>query len=194
MKPSAYNFVFPYQFNRDYSVVYNAFRDTAGIVTAREAEYIQSCDGHLGIHYTKIEDFKNKGFIIDETISEPENSKIEYLKSKFERKASQTGASECAAEPEDGQLWARLVNAYVVKQLLNCLKVEGFSSKGDDSINMDDLIMGRYGEKYDQFLHNAPSTYCLGDLSALAEKNHISLNTEDGELLLQLIQPTGLAI
>lgn len=194
MKPSAYNFVFPYQFNRDYSVVYNAFRDTAGVVTAREAEYIQSCDGHLGIHYTKIEDFKNKGFIIDETINEPEHSKVECLKSKFDLKALQADSFECVAEPEDGQLWARLINAYVVKQLLNCLKVAGFSSKGNDSINMEDLIMGRYGEKYNQFLRNAQSTYCLGDLSALAEKNHIALSAEDEELLLQLIQPTGLAI
>lgn len=194
MKPSAYNFVFPYQLNRDYSVVYNAFRDTAGIVTPREAEYIQSCDGHLGIHYTKIEEFKNKGFIIDETVVEPENSKLEYLKSKFDPKDFQADPSQWDAEPENGQLWARIINVYAVKQLLNRLKISGFSSEGIGGINLEDLLMDRYGEKYDQFLRNAQSTYCTGDLSALAEKNHIALSAEDEELLLQLIQPTGLAI
>ncbi|HVI39527.1 MAG TPA: radical SAM protein, partial [Anaerovoracaceae bacterium] len=86
MKPSRYNFVFPYQFNRDYSVVYNAFRDTVGIVTVREAEFVKSCDRSLGIHDTKIDDFKNKGFIVDANINELSILKVEYLKSKFDTK------------------------------------------------------------------------------------------------------------
>ncbi len=86
MKPSRYNFVFPYQFNRDYSVVYNAFMDSAAIVTAREAEFIRTCDRSLGIHYTKIDDFKNKGFIIDANQNELSILKVEYLKSKFDTK------------------------------------------------------------------------------------------------------------
>ncbi len=86
MKPSRYNFVFPYQFNRDYSVVYNAFRDTVGIVTAREAEFVRTCDRSLGIHYTKIDDFMKKGFIIDANTNELSVLKVEYLKSKFDSK------------------------------------------------------------------------------------------------------------
>lgn len=84
MKPSRYNFVFPYQFNKDYSVVYNSFNDTVGIVTVREAEYIRTCDISLGIHNTKIEDFKKKGFVIDENTSELSRLKVEYLKQKFD--------------------------------------------------------------------------------------------------------------
>ncbi len=84
MKPSRYNFVYPYQFNKDYSVVYNAFHNTVGIVTAREAEYIKSCERSLGIHYTKINDFSKKGFVVDENIDELSTLKVEYLKSKFD--------------------------------------------------------------------------------------------------------------
>ncbi len=84
MKPSRYNFVFPYQFNRDYSVVYNAFRDSVGIVTEREAEFIRTCDRSLGIHYTKVDDFINKGFIIDENTNELSVLKVEFLKKKFD--------------------------------------------------------------------------------------------------------------
>ncbi len=502
MKPSRYNFVFPYQFNRDYSVVYNAFMDTVGIVTAREAEFIRSCDRSLGIHYTKIDDFKNKGFIIDANTNELSILKVEYLKSKFDTKllsvvivptyhcnldcaycyeklsysavdhtimnekvqdsicrwisknlygveklevfwhggeplvaldvvkrlggmlkkltaerkieysskmstngylftesvakdlkelgitqykmsmdgcrenhdyrkrhkdgsatydtilgnieksidhideidlrinidkedlpdaydlmkileqkglhgkviphlgkpreftdrvndksftkeefgceavhysllqgigpkefsrkdcfclvnqlnsiivdshgtlfkcVSDTGdgqscgklkedgtleynknfyahginnplesaqceqcpylpicIGECAYDRKEGnpctfgsltdQCWAQFINAYVVKRLLNRLKTTGFSSAGDNSINMDDLIMGKYGDKVTQFINNAASTYYLDDLAALAEKYHITLNEEDEELLLQLIQPTELAL
>ncbi|MEL7656679.1 MAG: radical SAM protein [Bacillota bacterium] len=86
MKPSRYNFIFPYQFNKDYSAVYNSLMDTVGIVTIREAEFIRSCDISLGIHYTKIEDFKKKGFIIDENTSELSKIKVEYLKRKFDTK------------------------------------------------------------------------------------------------------------
>lgn len=86
MKPSRYNFVYPYQFNKDYSVVYNALNDTAGIVTSREAEFIRSCDRSLGIHDTKVKAFQKKGFVIDENISELSALKIEYLKSKFDTK------------------------------------------------------------------------------------------------------------
>ena len=86
MKPSRYNFVYPYQFNRDYSVVYNTLKDSVGIVTAREAEFIRTCDRSLGIHYTKIDVFKEKGFIIDENTSELSALKVEYLRSKFDEK------------------------------------------------------------------------------------------------------------
>jgi len=54
--------------------------------------------------------------------------------------------------------------------------------------------MGKYGDKVTQFIHNSASTDYLDDLTALAEKYHISLNEEDEELLLQLIQPTELAL
>jgi uncharacterized protein len=91
------------------------------------------------------------------------------------------------------ECWARFINAYVVKRLLNRLKTKGFSSGSDGSINADDLIMGKYGDRYNKFIHNAQSTYELGDLKALAEKNGAVLNDEDAELLLQLIQPTELA-
>ena len=84
MKPSRYNFVYPYQFNRDYSVVYNSFMDTVGIVTMREAEFIRSCDRGLGIHYTKITDFEKKGFIVDDNVSERSKLKAEYLRAKFD--------------------------------------------------------------------------------------------------------------
>lgn len=86
MKPSKYNFVFPYQFNKDYFVVYNSQMDTVGIITVREAEFIKSCDRSLGIHSAKIEDFKKKGFIIDENTSELSKLKVEYLKAKFDAK------------------------------------------------------------------------------------------------------------
>lgn len=86
MKPSRYNLIFPYQFNRDYSVVYNTFRDSVGIVTAREAEFIKTCDRSLGIHYTKADDFLNKGFIIDANTNELSVLKVEYLKAKFDTK------------------------------------------------------------------------------------------------------------
>ncbi len=86
MKPSIYNFVYPYQFNRDYSVVYNTLKDSVGIVTAREAEFIRTCDRSLGIHYTKIDVFTEKGFVIDENTSELSALKVEYLKSKFDEK------------------------------------------------------------------------------------------------------------
>lgn len=86
MKPSRYNFVYPYQFNKDYSVVYNALNDTAGIVTSREAEFIKSCDRSLGIHNTKVEAFQKKGFIIDANMSELSALKVAYLKSKFDTK------------------------------------------------------------------------------------------------------------
>lgn len=86
MKPSRYNFVFPYQFNRDYSVAYNSFRNTAAILTAREAEFILTCDRSLGIHHTKTDDFQNKGFIIDSNIDELSVLKVEYLKTKFDTK------------------------------------------------------------------------------------------------------------
>lgn len=502
MKPSRYNFVFPYQFNRDYSVVYNAFRDTVGIVTAREAEFIRSCDRSLGIHYTKIDDFVDKGFIVDANTNELAVLKVEYLKAKFdtkrlsvvivptyhcnldcaycyeklsygavdntimneqvqdsiyrwiernlygvetlevfwhggeplvaldvvrrlggrlkklaedrkiefvsrmstngylfteavakelkelgitrykmsldgsrehhdERKRNKDGSAtydtilgnivtgieyideidlrinvdkeelqdaydlmnilkekdlvgkivprlgkprefadavndktftkeeysceavlfslhqgvgprelsqkdcfclvnqlnsviidghgtlfkcvsdtgdgqSCGRLKEDGKLeynknyyshgvynpleiepcekcpylplcigectydrkegnpclfgsltdecWARFINAYVVKRLMSRLKTTGFSSGGDNGINMEDLIMGKYGDRLNQFIHNAQSTYLLGHLSALAEKYNISLNEEEKELLLQLIQPTELAL
>lgn len=502
MKPSRYNFVFPYQFNRDYSVVYNAFRDTVGIVTAREAEFIKTCDRSLGIHYTKIDDFVDKGFVVDANTNELAVLKVDYLKAKFdsrrlsvvivptyhcnlecalcyeklsysavdntimsepvqnsickwmesnlygvetlevfwhggeplaalevvrqlggrlkklaeERKitfvskmstngylfsesiakelrdlgitgykmsldgirehhdsrkrhkdgsatfdtileniekgidyvdeidlrinvdkedlqdayalmnilkdkglsgkvvprlgkprefaetvndktftkeeysceavlfslhqdvgpkglsqkdcfclvnqlnsviidghgilfkcVSDTGdgqscgrlkedgtleynknyyahgiynpleiepcekcpylplcAGECTYDRKEGnhcifaslteQCWSQYINAYVVKRLLNRLKTTGFTSNGENNINMDDLIMGKYGDRMNQFIYNAQSTYLLGHLSALAEKNHISLNEEDAELLLQLIQPTELAL
>jgi len=84
VKPSRYNFIFPYQFNRDYSVVYNTFRDSVGIVTQREAEFIKTCDRSLGIHYTKIDDFISKGFIIDANTNELSVLKVEYLKEKFD--------------------------------------------------------------------------------------------------------------
>lgn len=86
MKPSRYNFVYPYQFNRDYSVVYNSLMDTVGIVTMREAEFIRSCDRGLGIHYTKITDFEKKGFIVDDNVSELSKLKAEYLRAKFDSK------------------------------------------------------------------------------------------------------------
>ena len=86
MKPSRYNFVYPYRFNKDYSVVYNTLNDTAGIVTSREAEFIRSCDRSLGIHDKKIEAFQQKGFIVDENISELSTLKVQYLKSKFDTK------------------------------------------------------------------------------------------------------------
>ena len=502
MKPSRYNFVFPYQFNRDYSVVYNAFRDSVGIVTAREAEFIKTCDRSLGIHYTKVDDFAGKGFIVDENTNELSVLKVEYLKAKFNTKllsvvivptyhcnldcaycyeklsysavdntimneqvqdsickwiernlhgveklevfwhggeplvaldvvrrlggrlkklaedskivfvtrmstngylftgpvakelkelgitqykmslsgcrenhdlrkhhkdgsatydtilgnieksidyvdtidlrinvdkedlrdaydlmkileekglcgkvvprlgkprkfadavndktftkeeysceavrfsllqgigprdfskkdcfclvnqlnsviidghgtlfkcVSDTGdgqscgklkedgtliynknfyahgvynpieleqcekcpylplcIGECAYDRKEGnpctfgsltdECWSQFINAYVVKRLLNRLKVSGFSSGGDNSINVDDLIMGKYGGKLNQFIRNAESTDTLEDLSSLAEKYHISLNEEDEELLLQLIRPTDLAL
>jgi hypothetical protein len=110
---------------------------------------------------------------------------------------------ECSFDRKEGnpctfgsltdQCWARFINAYVVKRLLNRLNTKGFSSDEDSSINIDDLIMGKYGDKYNKFINNAQSTYLLSDLNALAEKNGIALNDEDGELLLQLIQPTELA-
>ena len=84
MKPSRYNFVYPYQFNREYSVVFNTLRDTIGIVTAREAEFIRTCDRSLGIHYTKINDFIKKGFVKDENTGELSLLKVEYLKAKFD--------------------------------------------------------------------------------------------------------------
>lgn len=86
MKPSRYNFVYPYQFNKEYSVIYNTLNDTAGIVTSREAEFVKSCDRSLGIHDTKVEAFQKKGFIIDDNISELSALKLEYLKSKFDTK------------------------------------------------------------------------------------------------------------
>ena len=502
MKPSRYNFIFPYQFNKDYSVVYNSLVDTVGIVTVREAEFIRSCDISLGIHYTKTEDFKQKGFIIDENTSELSRIKVEYLKSKFDTKLlsvvivptyqcnlnceycyeklsysvvdntimsekmqdnifnwikhsldgverleifwhggeplvaldvvkrlggmlkklaeerkvefvsemstngylftesvakelkelgitrckmsmdgcgerhdarkrhkaggatydvilsnieksidyvdeidlrinvdkedledaynimkilAEKGLSEkviprlgkpkefadrpnevnftkeefgceaihysllqgigpkeflkkdcfcvvdqlngfiidghgtlfkCIADTGDGQncgklkedgtlelnknfydygayhpmeeeacehcpylpicygecildrkesnsctygpilerCWAQFLNAYVVKRLLNRLKTKGFSLNGGNGINIDQLIMGKYGEKINKFINNAASTYLLGDLAALAEKNEIHLSKEDAELILQLIQPTELAL
>lgn len=502
MKPSRYNFVFPYQFNRDYSVVYNTFMDTVGIVTAREAEFIKTCDQSLGIHYTKIDDFRKKGFIIDTNQNELSILKVEYLKAKFDTKqlsvvivptyqcnlncascyeklsysvadhtimteqvqdgiynwikanlhgverlevfwhggeplvaldvvrrlggmlkkladdnevafiskmstngylftdtvakelnglgitrykmsmdgcrenhddrkrhkdgsetydtilgnieksigyvdeidlrinvdkedlgdayelmrildekglrgkviprlgkphkfaaeineksftkeefgceavqysllqgigpkdfsrkdcfclmnqlnaiiidghgtlfkcVSDTGdgqscgklkhdgtieynknfyahvinnpmenehcekcpylplcIGECAFDRKEGnpctfgslndKCWALFLNAYVIKRLLNRMEIKGFSSSEDNAINLDDLIMGKYGDTLNQFIHNAQSTYYLDDLTALAEKYHISLNEEDEKLLLQLIQPTELAM
>ncbi len=502
MKPSRYNFIFPYQFNRDYSVVYNSFRDTVGIVTAREAEFLRSCDRSLGIHYTKIDDFTEKGFVIDANTNELSILKVEYLKAKFDSKmlsvvivptyhcnldcawcyeklsysavdntvmneevqdrvykwieknlcgverleifwhggeplvaldavkrlggmlkrlaeerniefvskmstngylftedvarnlseigvteykmsmdgcrenhdyrkrhkdgsatydtilgnieknigyvdsidlrinvdkedlrdayelmeilekkglrgkviprlgkpreyadqvnekrftkeeysceavhysllqgvgpkeftkkdcfclvnrlngviidshgtlfkcVSDTGdgqscgklkedstleynknfyahgvanpleneqcekcpylplcIGECAFDRKEGnpctfgslteQCWAKFINAYVVKRLLNRLKTKGFSSAGDNRIDLDDLILGKYNDKLNKFIHNAQSTYLLDDLTALAEKYHIDLNEEDEELLLQLFQPTELAL
>lgn len=502
MKPSRYNFIFPYQFNRDYSVVYNSFRDTVGIVTVREAEFIRTCDRSLGIHYTKVDDFVKKGFVIDANTNELSILKVEYLKSKFDpkllsvvivptyqcnldcawcyekltygavdstvmnddiqeriyrwieknldgvekleifwhggepllaldavkqlggklkrlaeerniqfvskmstngylftedvaRELSEIGIREykmsmdgcrenhdyrkrhkdgsatfdtilenieknigcvdavdlrinvdkeglpdayelmrileekglrgkviprlgkprefadsindasftkeeysceaayysllqgvgpkefmkkdcfcltnqlngviidghgtlfkCVSDTGDGQscgklkedgtpeynkyfyahgaanpmesepcvkcpflpicigecsfdrkegnpcifgsltdeCWGKFINAYVVKRLLDRLKTKGFSSVGDNRIDLDDLIMGKYNEKLNKFIHNAQSTYLLGDLTALAEKYQIDLNEEDAELLLQLIQPTELAL
>ncbi|MBR0599073.1 radical SAM/SPASM domain-containing protein [Sinanaerobacter chloroacetimidivorans] len=86
MKPSRYNIVYPYQFNKDYTVVYNTFKDSVGILTTREAEFIKTCDRSLGIHYTKIDDFKKKGFIVDENTNELAIVKVDYLKSKFDKR------------------------------------------------------------------------------------------------------------
>jgi hypothetical protein len=84
MKPSRYNFIYPYQFNRDYSVVYNAFKNTVGILTARETEFIRTCDRGLWIHYTKIDEFTDKGFVVDANGNELSVLKVEYLKAKFD--------------------------------------------------------------------------------------------------------------
>lgn len=87
MKPSKYNRIVPYLFNRQYSAVYNTFRDTVAIVTAREEEYIRTCDRSLGIHYTKINEFFEKGLIVDENTNELAQLKVEYLKSKFDSRS-----------------------------------------------------------------------------------------------------------
>lgn len=100
----------------------------------------------------------------------------------------------CTFESLSEHCWEQVINAYVIKRLLNRLNTRGFSSTGDNSINMDDLTMGKYGDTYSKFIYNAQSTYYRDDLTALAEKNNISLNNKDAELLLQLIQPTELAL
>jgi len=77
MKPSKHNITYPYQFNKDYTVVYNGFHDTIGILTCREAEFIRTCDRKLGIHHTKVEDFIKKGFILNKNMEEPPVKKEE---------------------------------------------------------------------------------------------------------------------
>lgn len=93
MKPSRYNFIVPYQFNRDYSVVYNAFKNTVGILTAREAEFIRTCDRCLGIHDTKIDDFIEKGFVVDANVNELSILKLNTV----------------ALNDEDGELLLQLI-------------------------------------------------------------------------------------
>lgn len=86
MKPSNYNFIYPYQFNRDYSVVYNTYLDTVAIVTAREAEFIQTCNSGLGIHDKKTAMFREKGFVVDRNFDELSVVKVSYMEYKFDKK------------------------------------------------------------------------------------------------------------
>ena len=92
------------------------------------------------------------------------------------------------------ECWSGYVNAYVLKRMLKSLGIKGFSAREENGTGMENLIMGRFDDRYAKFISNAQSVYLLGDLTALAEKNGIVLNSGDSELLLQLIQPTELSI
>lgn len=165
MKPSRFNLIYPYQFNKDYFIVFNTWKDTIGIVSAREAEFIRSCQQNAGIHYTRIEEFTRKGFVLESNVEEPEETVI---------------------VPTE---------AYSLNLVINRLKPEQqVSLTGENILHINDLLTKKLGDKLDDFLEKASSIYRVDTLVTFGEKHGITLSEDDAASLIVLMQPTALAV
>lgn len=165
MKPSRYNHIYPYQFNKDYFIVFNKWKDTIGIVSAREAEFIQSCQQNASIHYTRIEEFTRKGFILESNVDEPEETDLTST------------------------------DAYSLNLLINRLKSEQQVGLTEENVRcINDMLTEKLGDKFNDFLEKASSIYRVDTLVAFGKKHGITLSEDDAASLIVLMQPTALAV